>query len=1145
MHKDVIHVFFVNCICSIKLLAMLVYQRGIVRFPFLIFISFLGIIVWFSTGCSLGKGKPKVLVFTKTSQFRHDCIPDGIKAIQQLGKENGFQVIATEDSSYFTEENLKTFAAVVFLCTTGDVLNFYQQADFERYIEAGGGYVGVHSASDTEYDWVWYGKLVGAYFNGHPDQHYQATLRVQDKNHPATRNLPDAWIRKDEWYNLKKINPDVKVLVNIDESTYQGGTNGKNHPMVWYHEYDGGRAFYTALGHTKESYTEKLFLDHLLGGIQYAMGKDKRDYSQAYVKRLPQENRFVRTVLAESLNEPMEMGILNDGRILFVERRGFINIYEPSTGKVRNITKLDVHSEHEDGLLGIAIDLNFDKNHWIYLFYSPPIEDPVQYVSRFEFNGYGIDLASEKVLLKIPVQRKECCHSAGCLRMDREGNLWISLGDNTNPFASDGYAPIDESADRSPWDAQKSSANTKDLRGKILRIHPQYDGSYTIPEGNLFRDTMQGRPEIYVMGCRNPFRHFYDPRKKFLFWGEVGPDAGNDSLQRGPRGHDEVNQARKAGFFGWPYFVGDNKPYFHYNFSKKVSEYRFDPEHPLNKSPNNSGIQNLPPAQKAFIWYPYAKSDEFPLLGEGGRNAMAGPTYYAADFEGIKNRFPDYFEEKLFIYDWMRGWIFTVQMNKDGDFVKMDPFMQHTKFSRPMDMQFGKDGALYILEYGTQWFAPNPDAKLIRIDYQRGNRQPVARILADKTIGGLPLTVHFSADSSYDFDGDQLQYKWTFSQNDASNKTKNPTFTFKKPGIYLVTLTVKDPSGNTGTASQKIQVGNELPVLNCKLERNQTFYWDNQPIQYQITATDKEDGVIGANRLKISFDYLPQGFDLTNAAQGHQKNPGEGKFAKGKSLMEKSDCKSCHAIDTKVNGPAFVDIARKYKDDDFAARNLSKKIIQGGGGVWGQTAMSAHPQLNNEEATEIVVYILSLADQPSTANKSYPPTGAFTPIAHPERGAYVLMASCTDKGNGAIEPLSSNLTITLRNARIEAENNDYASEGITVLDYNGSKLLNDIKNNSSFGYKNLDLSNISTLTLGVGLVKKHFGGGQMEVRLDSLQGKVIGKTTLIANVESEKLSTIPVSLEATNGVHNIYFVFKSTQPSDKPICVMDWIYFNH
>lgn len=215
--------------------------------------------------------KPKILVFSKTAGYYHESIPDGIAAIYRIAKKNNFEVDVTTDSSLFTYNNLKNYAAVVFLNTTGNVLSVDGQKAFEQYIKSGGGYVGIHAATDTEYDWPWYGRLAGAYFLNHPEQQV-AVLKKTNVNHIATLHLPDEWTRKDEWYNLKNLNSAVTVLMTIDEKSYKGGKNGDFHPVSWFHQYEGGRAFYTALGHTKESYYEDNFLNHLKGGILYAIG---------------------------------------------------------------------------------------------------------------------------------------------------------------------------------------------------------------------------------------------------------------------------------------------------------------------------------------------------------------------------------------------------------------------------------------------------------------------------------------------------------------------------------------------------------------------------------------------------------------------------------------------------------------------------------------------------------------------------------------------------------------------------------------------------------------------------------------------------------------------------------------------------------
>lgn len=219
------------------------------------------------------KKKQKVLVFTKTAGFRHASIEDGVEAIKMLGEQNSYEVEQSEDASVFSDNYLRKVDLVIFLSTTEDILNEEQEAAFKRYIESGKSFMGIHAATDTEFEWAWYGKLIGAYFENHPKVQ-QARLEVVNREHPSCKHLGEFWVRTDEWYNFKTINPDIKVLINLDETSYEGGTNGKSHPIAWYHVYNGSRVFYTGGGHTSESYREKDFLKHLSGGINWCLGKE-------------------------------------------------------------------------------------------------------------------------------------------------------------------------------------------------------------------------------------------------------------------------------------------------------------------------------------------------------------------------------------------------------------------------------------------------------------------------------------------------------------------------------------------------------------------------------------------------------------------------------------------------------------------------------------------------------------------------------------------------------------------------------------------------------------------------------------------------------------------------------------------------------
>lgn len=428
----------------------------------------------------------------------------------------------------------------------------------------------------------------------------------------------------------------------------------------------------------------------------------------------------------DTLKDPMEISLARDGRLFFIERDGAVKVWKPQTKQSTIVGKLNVFSGLEDGLLGLTLDPNFLSNGWIYLYYSVPETARDQNgqkagenrVARFTLTGDELDLGSEKVLIRVATQREECCHSGGSLTFDAKGNLYLSAGDNTNPFGSDGYAPIDERPGRSPWDAQKSSANRNDLRGKILRVTPKPDGTVSIPPGNLFpADGSNGRPEIYVMGCRNPFRISVDPATGWLFWGEVGPDAGTGNPMRGPAGFDEINLAKAAGNYGWPYFIADNRRYLRYDFATQTSGPPFDPLHPENHSPNNTGASDLPPAQPALIYYSHSPSTRWPVLNAGGgRTAMAGPVYHFDPALKSEHKLPARYDKSLFIYEWSRNWVREVKLDSEGKVTKINPFLEEMTFKRPMDLELGPDGCLYMIEWGTAW-ANNLDTQIIRIEY--------------------------------------------------------------------------------------------------------------------------------------------------------------------------------------------------------------------------------------------------------------------------------------------------------------------------------------------------------------------------------------------------------------------------------------------
>lgn len=807
----------------------------------------------------------RVLVFSKSAGFRHDSIPAGIAAIQQLGVNHDFNVTATEDASQFNEANLQLFDAVIFLQTTGDVLNPAQEAALQGYIRAGGGFAGVHAASDTEYGWPWYRQLIGAYFSSHPA--IQAgTVLALDRSHPSTRTLPERWTRTDEWYNFQA-NPrgNVHVLATLDETTYSGGTMGADHPISWCHNFEGGRSWYTALGHTSASYSDPLFLEHLLGGIEWAAGHAEGDAGGTV------NASFEKLVLSSGVTDPMALDVAPDGRVFFVERNGKLKAYSPVTQATTLVGTISVFSGFEDGLLGLALDPAFAANGWIYLCYSPPGATPENILSRFTIANSTLVAGSEVVMLRVGTQRNECCHSGGGMEFGPDGDLYLSIGDNTNPFASDGFAPIDERAGRSAWDAQKASGSTNDLRGKVLRIRPQPNGTYTIPPGNLFAPGVpQTRAEIFAMGCRNPFRIAVDPFTGYLYWGDVGPDASADLSTRGPKGHDELNQARTAGNYGWPYFLANNLPYRDYNYATGGSGAAFNPAAPINNSPNNTGLTNLPAARGAFIWYPYGTSTAFPAIRTGsGRTMLAGDVYKYDPGLVSSVKFPAYFDRTLFVMEWSRNHLYEIKTDSAGNLLKIANFATTIPVKRPIDLTFGPDGAMYLIEWGSGFGGSNTDARIVKIIYNSNNKTPVAKAVADVTSGPLPLTVRFASTGSFDPDpGDTLSFAWDFDTNGTIDATAaNPAYTYTAAGIFSAQLRVTDNNGLTGTTSVTISAGNTAPVVSFNWPPDGAFFDWGDEIAWDLRVDDAEDGSTvsgGITPSEVLFEVL-----LGHASHGH------------------------------------------------------------------------------------------------------------------------------------------------------------------------------------------------------------------------------------------------------------------------------------
>jgi len=760
--------------------------------------------------------------------------------------------------------------------------------------------------------------------------------------------------------------------------------------------------------------------------------------------------RLVKVNLASGLDEPMEVGIADNGDVLIIERKGAIKKYFAASDSIRQIAELPVFSGLEDGLLGLALDPGFKTNGFIYLFYSPPGDKPMQRVSRFTMKNDSLLFSSEKVLLEIPTQREECCHSAGSLAFGPEGNLFIAVGDNTNPHNPGYYNSIDERKGREYWDAQRTAGNTNDFRGKILRIHPEPDGTYTIPEGNLFAPgTPQTKPEIYVMGCRNPYRISVDPKKGWLYWGDVGQNT-IDNPSRGPISYDEWHLATEAGFFGWPYFAGPNAPYADFDFATEKIGPFFDPEKPENNSPNNTGLKQLPPAKGALIWYSYDESKIFPHLGTGGKSPVAGPVFYTDLYKDRINdttrHLHEYFNGKVFIAEWLRDWVNVLTVNEQGKLDSIEPFMRGTTFSHPIELEIGPDGMLYVLEYGPNWFSKNKEAGLYRIEYHRSGDKPA------------------------------------------------------------LTKTVADSAKNAA------------PEISVEIQGNRSFFWPNIPVEYSVEVRDREDGslaqgTIAETDVQVTLSQTTMGTDMAVVATSHRAvTAPQPDFAP----INESDCKACHAMNAKSVGPSYIDIAERYKKDPATVSRLAQKIINGGSGSWGNThAMSAHPQLSQEDAQKMVDYILGLRNDMERA-RIMPAKGRFVPeLRRNEKGtAYVLYATYHDKGAGEAASNTAQQVVALRAPEIAAASAD-ESEGVEKSE--GGKVT--LTGNSSWiKFNQLDLSGIRAISFKLDAVA---GNGKITLHTGVAVGAEVGTVT----VTGKSGSTVTMTLKSDVGTGDVYFVY--------------------
>jgi len=718
----------------------------------------------------------------------------------------------------------------------------------------------------------------------------EAVVDVLDRQHPANKGLPLTWTRSDQWLNWNP-NPvgTVHTIAQVKEWTYDPGTgaNGPFHPISWCQDYDGGRSFYTGMGRTEASYTsDEKFLGHLLGAIQWTTGMVRGDCQATIaanyrIERLTWQNQPGQL---DQIGEPHGLTIAPDGKVFYIGKAacpsgpipdwndpnvglgcGTIHQWDPKTRQVKLLTTLQVMGNRgsgnelvksEEGLVGITLDPKFQENGWIYVYWMPheSIDRDKRIgqrtVSRFtyDFAAQTIDQATRKDLLSWDTQIHSCCHAGGGMAFDNEGNLYVATGDSNSSGGSNGYSGnnwTQEYQGISFQDARRTAGNTNDLNGKILRIHPEPDGTYTIPEGNLFPPgTPKTRPEIYVMGVRNPARINYDPVNDWLTAAWVGPDAGAPNPELGPAKYDTATIIISAGNQGWPYCMGNKQPYRdRSNVDANVLTGWYDCDNLRNESPRNTGLVDIPPARANIIWYSpqgggpvyptrddgsglptYRLGDETftqPYLSGGCQAIMDGPTYHRSQVDTDSGvAWPAYWDNKWFIGD---------ECNANNRVaVTVDPTNVETQgppaFAEDlrqiirggggsnalqswMDAKFGPDGALYMLDYAGGFFSLHPNQKLIRITYHGGPATPDPNDASARAIAqSQPKTIGFSSAKA-----GGVAWEWDFGDGSPRSHEANPTHTYAEFGTYQATLTVTYADGERATATIEVNVGCAAP----------------------------------------------------------------------------------------------------------------------------------------------------------------------------------------------------------------------------------------------------------------------------------------------------------------------------------------------
>jgi glucose/arabinose dehydrogenase/plastocyanin len=668
------------------------------------------------------RGGAKVLIVTASEGKRTKLARAAERELARAARREGLRPVLVRSKAKLTLKAVREASAIVFAANAGTVLKPSVEKALNDRVRSGAGVVLVGSAVRMQPKSQDFVTLVGAEAGG-TDTAKSAEVQIVDHVHPATARLPRRWRMTAPWVSLKK-NPAgrVHVLEWVDEKTYKPGEKlamGVEHPVTWCRELGDGRAFTTTIGTTPRIWKSRVFRRTLAGAMAWAAGRRSGDCGATVW------SNWKRTVIDADITDGTQLDVGPDGRVYYIEHTGStLKIYDPVADIIKEAGYIPSTPGLGQGLLGLAVDVNFAKTRWVYLYYHQ--EGTIAKLSRFALDANDqLDRLSETVLMTI--QNTGVDHNGGGLVMQGNGDLYLAIGANDMPHFDGQYGsrnPTPGVGQATQTDAEITTQNTMSYLGKVLRIHPEPDGTYTIPKGNMFAPgTPNTLPEIYTMGHRNAFHVKVDDLTGQVLEGDVGPDGVKDDPKRGPRGYDEFNLITGPANYGWPYCVGPNLPYNDLNsLTGEGSGKPFDCNHLVNRS--GPGIKQLGAASKPFIWYPYGDGADtaFPEMSEawaggtdGGRLAIPGPRY--RPYPG--SRMPLFYDNSWFVADWTRNWIKQVILDDDGKVLRIQRFAPDRGVQAPIDMDLGADGSLYVIEWGGQSIpVGNPlAAKVTRYQY--------------------------------------------------------------------------------------------------------------------------------------------------------------------------------------------------------------------------------------------------------------------------------------------------------------------------------------------------------------------------------------------------------------------------------------------